>query len=232
MIDFHAHLLPGVDDGSDSVETSLRMLERWGDPALICATPHFYADRDDPERFLRRRAGAWSALSDALPEGSPAIRLGAEVHYFDGMSRAEALAALCLEGTSLLLVELPFGAWTRRVYTELEQLRQRGFVPVAAHVERYLGWNGSEALSALEDREILLQCNAEWFLSRAGARRAMRLLEAGRVQFLGSDAHNTDARPPRLREAWERIERKLGRGPLDRLAETAARFGLITEESV
>ena len=64
MTDFHAHLLPALDDGSDSLETSLAMLEAWRSQGIgrVCATPHFYAERTTPERFLRRRAEALEAL--------------------------------------------------------------------------------------------------------------------------------------------------------------------------
>ena len=68
MIDFHSHVLPGIDDGSDSVETSLRMLDMWRAQKIdcICATPHFYADEDDPESFLSRRSQAYSRLREAI----------------------------------------------------------------------------------------------------------------------------------------------------------------------
>lgn len=196
-----------------------------GGPGADLRHAALFADRDEPERFFRRRAAAWEALSAALPEGSPAIRLGAEVHYFDGMSRSEALPALCLEGTRLL-EELPFGAWSRRVYTELEQVRQRGLTLVAAHVERYLAWNRAGALESLEDQGVLFQCNAEFILTNRSAKKVLRMLADGRVWFLGSDAHNTGERAPELREAWERVGQKLGLEALAMLEERAARFGL------
>ena len=64
MIDFHSHFLPQIDDGSDSIETSLAMLrESWEQGVdLIFATPHFYADEVDPEYFLRRRNHAYERL--------------------------------------------------------------------------------------------------------------------------------------------------------------------------
>lgn len=209
MLDFHTHLLPGVDDGSDSVETSLGMLSHWGAGDCVCATPHFYADRDTPERFLRRRAAAWDALSAALPEDAPRIRLGAEVRYFDGMASAEALPQLCLEGTRLLLLEFPFVPWTARMLEEVRRIRRRGIQPVAAHLERYLGFNRPETLRAFAE-ELLVQCNAEFFLSRRTRRRALRLLQDGFVQFLGSDAHDLSDRAPNLAQALELIGEKLG----------------------
>ena len=172
MIDLHTHLLPGMDDGSDSVETSLAMLRQCAGVEGICATPHFYADRDAPDRFLRRRAEAWERLRAALPADCLRIRLGAEVRYFDGLSRAEALPELCIEGTKLLLLEMPFGRWTERMLTEVEGICRRGLQPVAAHIERYMGLVPKGLLRAFTELDILLQCNAEF--SWNGGRRERR----------------------------------------------------------
>ena len=60
MIDFHSHILPGIDDGSPDVETSLRMVESMQRQGIdtICATSHFYATQRSPQRFLFRRQEA------------------------------------------------------------------------------------------------------------------------------------------------------------------------------
>lgn len=60
MIDFHSHILPGVDDGSKNVEMSLEMLRASAAQGVtdICLTPHFYAERNTPEKFLEKRRRA------------------------------------------------------------------------------------------------------------------------------------------------------------------------------
>lgn len=214
MTDFHSHLLPGIDDGSDSVETSLRMLDMWRGQGIsrLCATPHFYAEHTTPERFLRRRDAAYETLRNAAGEdaGYPPILLGAEVRFFDGISNAEELPRLCLEGTDLLLLEMPFTRWTERMLGEVADIRRRGLVPVAAHLERYMEFNSRRTLDRFMDMDILIQCNAEFFLSRRTARRALALLRSERIHFLGSDAHNITSRAPNLGAALELIEKKLG----------------------
>ena len=221
MTDFHAHLLPAVDDGSDSVETSLAMLEAWRSQGIdrVCATPHFYAERTTPERFLRRRAEALEALRTAMGPGeeSPTILCGAEVRFFDGISGAEALPSLCLEGTDLLLLEMPFTRWTERMLHEVNELRQRGVRPVAAHLERYLDLNPRQTISRFLQTDVLIQCNAEFFLTRRTAGKALRMLREEKIHFLGSDAHNMGSRAPNLGPALALIERKLGPRALDRL---------------
>lgn len=232
MTDFHSHLLPGIDDGSDSVSTSLSMLDMWREQGwidTICATPHFYADHNTPERFLRRRNAAYETLKQAIGarEGYPAIRLGAEVRFFDGISAAEVLPELCLEGTRFLLLEMPFTSWTGRMISEVAEIRRRGIVPIAAHLERYLSFNSKKTIYQFMDLDVLIQCNAEFFLSRRTSRKALKLLREERIHLLGSDAHNTGSRPPNLAPALELIESKLGGRAIDRLRDLEE---LITPE--
>ena len=68
IIDFHTHILPGIDDGSRDIDTSCRMLEMAAEQGveLIVATPHFYASRDRIEHFLEKREHARNILSDKL----------------------------------------------------------------------------------------------------------------------------------------------------------------------
>lgn len=219
MTDFHAHLLPGIDDGSDCVETSLAMLDMWRRQGIgrVCATPHFDGERTTPERFLRRRDDAWRALRAAMDAEHPEILLGAEVSFFSGISGAEDLPRLCLAGTDLLLLEMPFVRWTDRMLEEVADIRRRGVVPVAAHLERYLALNPRRTIRRFLEMDILVQCNAAFFLSFRTAGKALSLLRTEKVHFLGSDAHNITSRPPNLRAALDRIERKLGPAAIDRL---------------
>ena len=223
MTDFHSHFLPGIDDGSDSIETSLAMLKSWRDQGIerLCATPHFYADHNTPQRFLRNRAASFDLLSDAMDANDIhiPILLGAEVRFFDGISGAEELPELCLQGTNLLLIEMPFTKWTDRMIGEVDGIRRRGIRPVAAHIERYMDLNSKRTIQRFMDMDIMIQCNAEFFLSRHTSRKALRLLKEERIHFLGSDAHNMRSRQPNLRPALELIEKKLGHDAIRRLME-------------
>ena len=223
MTDFHSHFLPGIDDGSDSIETSLAMLNVWQEQGIerLCATPHFYADHNTPRRFLRRREEAFTSLTAAMEEAGLhiPILLGAEVRFFDGISGAEELPELCLQGTNLLLVEMPFTKWTDRMISEVDDIRRRGIRPVAAHIERYLDLNPKKTIQRFMDMDIMIQCNAEFFLSRRTSRKALRMLKDERIHFLGSDAHNMRSRQPNLRPALDLIEKKLGSDAIRRLME-------------
>ena len=75
MIDFHTHILPGVDDGSRSIEESLAMLQAEADAGIerVVFTPHFYASQNSPKDFLRRRKDSWGAAEGFLWCGSPVL---------------------------------------------------------------------------------------------------------------------------------------------------------------
>ena len=203
MTDIHSHVLPNMDDGSRSVEESLALLRLSAAQGIACvaATPHFYAEDNSPAEFLKRRAASAAELRARWEPGLPRLLLGAEVCCFEGMSRVPELDALRIEGTELLLLEMPFRPWTDRLVREVLAIQERrGVTVVLAHVERYLPGQ-TEAWDLLTGAGVLTQCNAGFFLRWRTRRKAMRLLNQGRVHFLGSDCHNIDIRPPRLGDA-------------------------------
>lgn len=233
LIDFHSHILPGIDDGSDSVATSLKLLEQSGAQGVchMIATPHFYAQRDSLEGFLERRCQAEGQLRTAMDGRGdlPEFSLGAEVHYFGDMSESEGLWDLAISGTDCILVEMPYRTWTDGMYRELENIRTRqGLTPVVAHVERYLGTFSTHGiLKRLAELPVLVQCNASFFLNRATRSRALRLLKQGSIHLLGSDCHDLYRRPPNLGAAAALIESRLGPAVMELLQ--AKGTGLLTD---
>ncbi len=225
MIDFHSHFLPGMDDGSKSVQESLKMLSLARDSGVnqIVATPHFYASKESPEHFLRRRESSWEALKEALPDDAPQIWLGSEVYYYTGISRTEDLDRLCIGGTSVLLLELPFHRWTESVIAETVDIaRGSGLTVLLAHIDRYLADQKPDTWEELSQNGVLFQVNASFFLESWGSRRrALKLLKEGRIEVLGSDCHNMSSRRPNLAEAVAVIEKKAGREACERLEENA-----------
>ena len=219
MIDFHSHFLPGIDDGSDSVETSIAMLNAWYSQGIkeICATPHFYAEHNTPERFITRRNKAFAMVQDATNNNLQNIRLGAEVLFFDGISRYDGLHELCLEGTDLLLLEMPFRTWTSHMIEEVGIIASTtGIMPVAAHIERYLD-QPRKLLKEFLNLNIFIQSNAEFFLDRHTQHKALKMLKKGTITFLGTDAHNLGRRSVNLRPALEVISKKLGENFIEQL---------------
>ena len=124
MIDWHNHILPGIDDGSRDLAESVKMIEMQINEGVttIIATPHFYANDESVEAFLERRNAAFDKLKSKLPMNAPEILLGAEVRYYQGISRMENLKALRIQNSKLLLLEMPMTVWTEYMVRELIEL--------------------------------------------------------------------------------------------------------------
>jgi protein-tyrosine phosphatase len=197
-----------VDDGSKDLQMSQNMLRLLADQGVtaVVATPHFYAASDNPEAFLDRRAEAFARSGETpIP-----VLAGAEVAYFDGMSRSDALQKLCLGSTRYLLVEMPYGTWSRRMIREICDLPvQQGVLPVLAHVDRYRK-EFDKFAAALAEQDIPAQINADSLLSWRTRSWALRQLRQGSVRLLGSDCHNLTTRRPNIGQAADVIAKKLG----------------------
>ena len=125
MLDFHSHILPRVDDGSQGLEESLLMLSAMKDQGVttVIATPHFYANDDSVDSFLSRRDAAYAALAPQYTD-VPRIILGAEVKYYEGISRLPDLKRLRIDGSRLLLLEMSMSKWSE--YAVREVLEETG----------------------------------------------------------------------------------------------------------
>ena len=221
IIDMHCHILPGVDDGARDVETSLAMLEasRAQGVQYMVATPHFYATRDRVDTFLDRRREAWETLKSRMGADYPGIVLGAEVAFFRGISRAERLEALKIEGTDCILLEMPFRPWSEDDVDEVSEiLEKHGYTIILAHVERYLAMRGNaDYIGNLLELPVLAQINAESLLDWRQRGKLIKMVRNGQVHLLGSDCHGIHHRPPNLGEGREILRKKTGTEYLDRI---------------
>ena len=225
MIDFHSHILPGVDDGSPSGEVSIAMLRAEGAQGIthVVATPHFDAVGDDPRHFLARRDRAEAALREAMaPHGDlPQVLVGAEVAFFRGISESEYLPMLTIRGRSCILIEMPPAPWPEEYYRELEAIwEKRGIIPILAHIDRYIGPFRTYGIpKRLARMMVYVQANGDFFLERGRGNMALRMLRADQIHLLGSDCHNLTNRKPNLGPVLDKIRRHLGEDALERILE-------------
>ena len=225
ITDFHSHILPNVDDGSKSVEESIAMLRLEAEQGIthVVATPHFYPRDDEPEDFLARRAEAEALLRKEMQanSGLPALSIGAEVYYFNGISNSEVMSALTIDGGRCILIEMPTPPWTDAMYRELEGLHSKqGLLPIVAHVDRYIGRFRTFGIpERLAELPVLVQANAEFFLKKSTSAMALRMLKKNQIHLLGSDCHNLTSRCPDLGGALELIQRRLADGALQRICD-------------
>jgi protein-tyrosine phosphatase len=223
VIDLHAHLLPGIDDGPRTIAESVamaRVATANGIRTLVC-TPHIHrAYPDNTPESIREGMGA---VRQALEREGIGLEIlpGGEISL-DRVDRLEEgdLRALSLGGNGTwLLLELPFQGWPLALPGILGDLEIRGFRVVLAHPERAESiQRAPDRVRDLVGRGALLQVTAGSFTGEHGprARRcALALLRGGVAHLLASDAHSAGWRPPALREGLERAAAALRRQPED-----------------
>ena len=222
-VDFHSHILPGIDDGSKTAEESIAMLTMAAEQGIQCvvATPHFYPGYDRPERFLENRARAEAELREAMKDRQnlPEVIVGAEVYFFRGISQSELLPELTIQGKRCILLEMPPAPWSEDIYRELEDIWDKwGVTPIIAHIDRYIAPFRTDGIpERLSRLPVLVQANAEFFLGKFTGPMALRMLKKDQIQLLGSDCHNLTSRKPNLGQALEKIRQKLGQETVDEI---------------
>ena len=212
-IDLHSHILPQLDDGSDSVEMSLAMLYQMAEQGVdvVCATSHYYAKHSSIPAFCERRAEALERLSAVLTEDLPWVLPAAEVAYFPRMEEQD-LTPLCIQGTRTLMLEMPFADWTGLQLETVEALvLDCRYDVVLVHPERFcFSKSNKHKLEKLAELPIGLQVNAGSLLRWGTRRLALDILQMAHMPLLGSDCHNLTSRPPNLKEGRKVVMQKLG----------------------
>ncbi|NPV27278.1 MAG: hypothetical protein HPY81_07535 [Firmicutes bacterium] len=239
MIDLHAHILPGLDDGAADWEEAVEMarLAVASGTTGMFATPHWLEDEITPEpakvqallNELRRRLAEAAIPLTVWP--------GMEVYL------TPILPRLLREGRLLtlnnqknhLLVELPLGEWPACAEQTLFELQVAGVTPVLAHPERSRAViDDPTRLEKVVAQGALVQVNAGSLTGQFGRRVqrcAEEMVKRGLVHFLGSDAHSCGQRGPSLAEAAERLERLLGRVAAEKITRLNA-ANLLAGQSI
>lgn len=224
-IDIHTHILPGVDDGSASMEQSIRMarqaaMEGFSD---IILTPHQKADRRcvTYEGTLRRMR----LLQEKVDELKIPVRFhpGAELFYRHGMEALLEEGRLhTLADSHYALVEFFPGEEYAYIRDALVRISSYGYLPILAHVERYLSVT-SEAGRAQQLKEntgCFFQVNASSLTGDAGfaiKSAGRKIVRQGLADFVATDSHNDTGRSPRISHCAGWLEKKLGKQEAERL---------------
>lgn len=210
MIDIHAHIIPGVDDGPKDMETALALIQQalGGGVTQIVATPHFNKPNFDNFSTISQFEALKSAVAAA---GLPVtLHLGNEVfaeeHTLDDL---EAGHVYTIAQTKYVLLELP----STRIYPVhndlVFKLQRKGYKVILAHIDRFDYFKSKpEQLRDLIDRGCLGQLSADFVVNKP--KEAKRWFESGYAHFVASDMHHPERRPNRLAAARTQIKRYLG----------------------
>ncbi len=228
MIDFHSHVLPGIDDGAQNVQMSLEMLRESAGQGVttVVATPHCYLKREkDISEFLKKRNESHEILKEAMERDGgefPTLRMGCELQIMKEIPDMNYLKTLCIENTDYILVEMPYTKWNVNCYDFLYAMILRGMKPVMAHIERF--WGQRSEFYNLFSLDLIYQVNADAFLSGKAKKWVAELFAEGAVHIIGSDMHNTASRTTRMGEAAKRIVSSYGEERLEYLMTNAERM--------
>jgi len=196
--DIHCHLIPGIDDGSPDMESSINMIKKY--VALgyrkIITTPHIMCDyyKNTPEIILK----GLEDVRNELQKQNISIEISAAAEYNldDGLEVLIAKKQLLTFGDNHVLFELPFMNEPQNFQETVFNLQMAGYKPVLAHPERYSYWyNNFEKYDELKSRGVLLQLN---LLSLAGhyspqtKKVAEKMVEADLIDVVGTDCHRLE----------------------------------------
>lgn len=215
-IDFHSHIIPGADHGcasSDEAVQQLIMMRNAG-IATVVATPHFYPAQHDVEDFLARVDFGVERLLSKLPENAPSLHLGAEVLLCPRLHKMDGFESLCIRGTRVMLLELPFSGCNKDMIETVGDMLDLGYTIVLAHIDRYIK-NFSDQIDCLLEMGAWAQINASSLKGFFDRKRLMPYLESGRVVAFGSDLHGADQK---AMDAYAALA-KLPNGLFDRVCE-------------
>jgi protein-tyrosine phosphatase len=219
MIDLHCHLLPGIDDGPDTVEESIELARDLASDGVrvVAATPHL---RDDhPGVVPHELAERTRELQAAIELGGVPldVRPGAEVDLTRGLSASDEELRQASLGQSgdFLLVETPYGPLPHFFEERLFELSVRGYRILLAHPERNPSFQSDfERLRRLVARDVAVQVTASSLLrsprSSRSAKFAHGALKAGLVHILASDAHGRAVERSMLGTGLERARKLVG----------------------
>lgn len=202
MVDIHAHIIPGIDDGAADESEALLMAEAAVESGveILTATPHSNS-AEFPNLFGRGLYSAFRELKKAVDENLIPLNLcfGMEIMASaDMVQKLKAGQLVTLNRSRYPLIEFPFDAGFQSVRAALDGLIKAGYTPVVAHPERYycIQREPSNA-ETLRDDGCLLQLNKGSVSGGFGEdsrKCAFELLRGGLINVVASDAHSSEMR--------------------------------------
>ena len=224
MIDLHSHVLHAVDDGPESLDTAIEMLQQANETGIraVVATPHVLDGLS--AGYEETITARFQDLAMAVIENELDIDiyLGSEVHF---QFRMEDVIESCI-GTyrgmgRYFLVEVPLTHYPARFEEALLGLISRGKIPIFAHPERVGPLMGNIGIfENLVDKGVLIQVNSGSVIGKFGSQISdftTNLLDKGLVHFIASDAHSPRRRTFTLEKARDIIVERYGEETSEKL---------------
>ncbi len=216
-LDMHCHILPGVDDGSKDLNTSIAMLDYAYDEGIraIILTPHYHGGFVETERAVIDET--FEELKAHNNERHPDLKLfiGNEIYYYPSVPEwIDEGRVHTLADSNYVLLEFSPQVRKRELAEAVQNLCNSGFYPVLAHVERYdCLVKEPSFVGELIDGGAYIQVNSATVTGEGGMRIKhffKRLLREEWIHFIGTDAHSMGSRKPYMEECAQYLIKKCG----------------------
>ncbi|XZF13832.1 tyrosine-protein phosphatase [Chitinophagaceae bacterium MMS25-I14] len=193
--DMHSHLVPAIDDGSQSLEDSVELIRKFKEKGYkkLITTPHVYGEfyPNTRENILSKFQSLKRFIEDQRIQID--LQVSAE-YYLDNYFLTEVLPhGLIPFGDNYVLVEVSMAGWPRNFSDLIFSIQSMGYKPILAHPERYQYEEGTEIYEDLKNRGVLLQMNllsAYGYYGRGVKEQADKLMNMKLYDFCGSDLHH------------------------------------------
>lgn len=214
MIDIHAHILPGIDDGAEDMYDTLEMASMAVESGItdMVATPHCNIPGMMSNYYSEEYVRLFRETERALKEEGIPLNLYAGMEVFmtpevPSLLREEKI--LTINGSHFLLVEFAFDEDPDFASQMLQEMKSLGLIPIVAHPERYEFVQGNPQL-VYEWRKLgyLMQLNKSSLMGRFGMhsyKTAHQLLQHNLASVIASDAHSPFQRTPYMQDAYEEL---------------------------
>ena len=237
FVDIHCHILPGVDDGSQTPEETKAMLQKAWDEGIqiMVATPHYHKQRgkNDIELIKKQVLLTRKLAKEVHPKMQ--ICLGMEIYY--GEDVPELLKegrVVSIRKSRYILVEFSPGDEFQYILNAVRKLQMSGHTVIIAHIERYNCLRKDISnVEYLREMGAYLQVNTGSITGSYGrsVKKFLReVLKAHLVQLVGTDAHGSERRTPKMQEAYKEVVKRCGEEYADQIFGQNAKKVLRNEE--
>lgn len=212
-MDIHIHILPGVDDGAMDEKEAEDMLSLAATQKIktLIATPHYYPGDKTYDKEKVEMAYQW--LKEKADEKKIDLYLGGENYYHSSLVEdLENGRAKSLADSNYVLIEFHPGCTYHKLSEAVRSLVEGGYHPVLAHIERYKVLEGDK-----ENRDELKKMGARFQINAGSvlggffderAKECIRMVKNGEIDYIASDAHNTNSRTIKIEDAVRQLQKK------------------------
>ena len=219
MIDIHCHILPEVDDGSRSLNESIEMAMIAKEQGItkIVNTSHYH-----PDFRYKKGEELLKELEDFNNVLDIEVVIGNEIYYTkDLIKEIDELDFYTLNNSRYILIELPPTNFPKDLCNIVYELKEKNYIPVFAHVERYREvQENPELIYEVINAGAIIQVNSHSILGKSGKelqKVCNTLLNRNMVHVVGTDAHSSKRRTPIFLDAYKYVSEKYSKEMADDL---------------